>query len=237
MDGQNTIGIGGTGGVSETGMIGSIAEVGSLVNDIVTSAKNMELQEKNYEQQKKMFKYSKNLQQQIFEREDNAVLRRVLDLKRAGLSPVLAAGSAANAGSVISTTAPQHGLYEKMGKYNIAQTAMALMQQQQQIDRTSAENEYIRMQTQKTQADKNLSEVTSAIKKHDLFNLRKSGLSTDKSEFGRWWNDFVGASTGSILTSEGKNLIDKLIDNSKANKRPEVKIQKGASVVKPEGSW
>lgn len=47
------------------------------------------------------FDYQKSLQQEVFNREDNAVQRRMADLKAAGLNPNLASGSAANSGSVV----------------------------------------------------------------------------------------------------------------------------------------
>lgn len=52
--------------------------------------------------------YQRDLQQQIFQREDNALQRRMADAEAAGLNKFsVANGSGAGAGSVVSTSAPQ----------------------------------------------------------------------------------------------------------------------------------
>lgn len=55
-------------------------------------------------------KQNENLMRESWSREDNAVLRRVLDLKAAGLSPTLAAGSAAASSGPITLKHPKSGL-------------------------------------------------------------------------------------------------------------------------------
>lgn len=62
---------------------------------------------KNYNLDKQNLAYQKELQQEIFAREDNAVQRRMRDLEAAGLSKTLAAGGSANAGAIVPTKAPQ----------------------------------------------------------------------------------------------------------------------------------
>lgn len=83
----------------------------------------------NYQLQKENLDYQKSLQKVMFGREDNAVQRRVNDLKTAGLSPVLAAGSSANAGPVISTSAPQRG-NDLQGYLALAQVGTMIANQQ-----------------------------------------------------------------------------------------------------------
>ena len=67
---------------------------------------------KNYDAQQDQYNYSRDLQQQLFGREDTSVARRALDLESVGLSKTLAAGSGAGAGSIVSTTAPQRDVPE-----------------------------------------------------------------------------------------------------------------------------
>lgn len=85
-------------------ILGGLVNAGSTIAGTIDSIKT---NHKNFDLQKENLAYQKDIQNKIFEREDNAVQRRVADLVSAGLSPTLAAGSSAGVGSVVSTSAPQ----------------------------------------------------------------------------------------------------------------------------------
>ena len=98
---------------------------------------------------KRDFDYQKALQQQVFDREDNAVQRRMADLQAAGLNPNLAAGSAAGAGSVVSRSNTND-----LG--SVLDTMMAInsiKQQKQAVQNAKKEYEYLAYQTAKYQQD------------------------------------------------------------------------------------
>ncbi len=99
------------------------------ISSILGTVDQIKTNDLNYQLQKNELAYQKDLQKLIFAREDNAVRRRVADLKAAGLSPTLAAGSSANAGSVVSTTAPQK-LSNLQGYLALAQVGTMLANQQ-----------------------------------------------------------------------------------------------------------
>jgi len=92
----------------------------------------------NIYQQERQYKYEKRLQNKIFSREDNAVQRRVADLQAAGLSPVLAAGQAASAGSTISVDTPRAD--DLAGKW------AGLIQMKQNIAQSNAQVELLKQQ-------------------------------------------------------------------------------------------
>lgn len=100
----------------------------------------------NYKSQVANLDYQKNLQRQIFEREDNAVSRRAADLKNAGLSKTLAAGDAAGSGTAISTSAPQLSMVDKVA------TGLSYAQQMANVRKTEEETHNLLVQQREAES-------------------------------------------------------------------------------------
>ena len=115
------------------GGLGSLVSSGANVLSAYSTYKgvkdNIKTNSLNFQLQKDNLAYQKDLQKLVFAREDNSVQRRVADLRKAGLSPTLAAGSSAGAGAVIGTTAPQK-VSNLQGYLALAQVGTMLAQQQ-----------------------------------------------------------------------------------------------------------
>lgn len=99
----------------------------------------------NYQQQQQNLDWQQEAQRTTWAREDNAVKRRVADLKSVGLSPVLAAGSAAQSGPIVSTQAPQRQV-AGTNMMDVASGVMAMLTQKSQIDRTESERNLMQSQ-------------------------------------------------------------------------------------------
>jgi len=177
--------------MSVLGTIGSIATaalpgvsslidtLGNMRNTDKTNQANKDIANQNLQFQNENLQYQKDLQKQIFAREDNAVRRRVDDLVAAGLSPTLAAGSAANAGQAIETQAlhndyspkimPTYGLSSMIGAGLDALKAVG------ELNRQKSEIEYLQNQSKNVQAD-TANKLIFGENAGDWYKLRNYGL-------------------------------------------------------------
>ena len=132
----------------------------------------------NYKQQKEQYNYMKQMQQESWLREDNAVQRRVADLKAAGLSPTLAAGSAASSSAPIQVTAPQHQGFEVPNLADAVNTAVGVKQAITQMRKTVAEEQ--KAWSEKAGVDLNNAllqvAVDNAQVKYDLQKMQMSEI-------------------------------------------------------------
>lgn len=101
-------------------MLGEIfAGAMNLASTYATNAANNQIANQNLAFQKENLEYQKELQQQIFDREDTAYQRKVNDLIKAGINPAVAAtGSGSNAGSIVSTQAPHNDMRYQAPQFN-----------------------------------------------------------------------------------------------------------------------
>lgn len=128
----------------------------------------------NLEYQKQVFDWQKNLQERIFQREDNAIQRQTADLKAAGFNPILAAGGkGAGAGQAIKINAPQKK-FHRNDMVQALQNYVGLMTQKANIAQTQAGADLAMSQAGATQVRKN-------IDQHNLNIAKKTGMPTNPS--------------------------------------------------------
>lgn len=140
--------------------------------------------DRNFALQQEQVAWQKAMQKEAWNREDNAVQRRVDDLRAAGLSPTLAAGSAASSSSPITIGAAQHANVKHddvplvAKNYSVVEAALGaasqfeqLMQQKANISRTKAEENLINLNVEKQKTEN-----------HVLADTAQSRINMSKTE-------------------------------------------------------
>lgn len=144
--------------------MGAAAEA---VAGVIQGLNNSVLGWANYALQKNNYDYQKALQQQIFNREDTSIQRRMNDLRQAGINPNLAGGSGAGTGSVVSTSAPQ--INTNIGNVLDLATSVEQLKQQKEL-------------TKQAKADREIAEFNN-LNKNELF---KYSMAEKRANFLDW---------------------------------------------------
>lgn len=189
----------------------------------------------NYGEQREQNTWMRHAQEYTWQREDNAVQRRVADLKAAGLSPVLAAGQGASTGSPIQLTPPKLEIGDQ------AAMALGLMKMKADIDRTEAEKEAIKVQIDKT-INHDIP-LTDAQKEATVATKRFTDTNTNKQA----WDNDLNQNTGTVsnpslwgsIVRDANTILQvnaqRMLDNVRKAKSPPVKdVSKPKAVKTPK---
>lgn len=201
--------------IGASSALGLGTSVAQMIQGGNQASNNLQFQRENLE-------YQKGLQNQIFEREDNAVQRRAKDLESAGLSKTLAAGNPAQAGSVIKTDALQDTKADKQaqGLQQMAQLGN-LAQMYANIDSLTA-------QKINSESSAYLNSQKARIVKHDADYWDGTNIPSNTSGLAKALSDAISMIRGTKMPKPSEKIIRDVSDIVKTNKtrfKPKTKLK------------
>lgn len=171
-----------------------IAAAGAgIFNGIYNAYRQDEINAKN-------LAYNEKLTREQWSRDDSAVQRRVADLKAAGLSPVLAAGSAASNSQPIASNQTSRDV--DFG--NPAMAILSAMQQGANIKNTQAGTDLTKFQTETEAFKQNVmqSELEKNYAQSKLYDAQQQNMALQNL----WYeNDML--SKINLRSKQGQNLV------------------------------
>ncbi len=181
-------------------ILGAFGAATGAVGSAIGTAESIKAEDRNYEQRERLYDYQKKMQQTAWSREDNAVNRRMADLRRSGLNPNLAAGSSAGASGPVALKAPVRdtGSYERAG-----QIPGQIIERFANIAQTLAQTDYLNSQ-------KDFQKIKNQIHGETIpeqISTIESGSKTAQS------HSEIAAADSSVATALVDTHIDTAIEN------------------------
>lgn len=203
-------------------------EIGGVIQGVSSAAaagvaiwqqiEAMKQNEKNMRQQNYANWLQLLLQQEQWNREDTSIQRRVKDLKEAGLSPVLAAGTGATSSPPIRISPTQSDInFRQIPELQVGNYIMQMLMQKSMIDKMSEETLRIKQQREldlQNNPDKlNALRARAAVNWQDSYTkfmnndyYKRGGINpTASSELGKMASDLAKALEKALGGSEKKS--------------------------------